>query len=75
MKLIWFILFLQFNPYFYDPLLQAIYQTPPMPREIQSEYRDSTEQISDYRNDNPEPEHLSWNLGVPDNLPELEVTY
>lgn len=24
---------------------------------------------------NSEPEHYSWNLGTPDNLPEIEIIY
>lgn len=67
--------FLQFTLYQFDPLLQAMYSTPPEPRWNQSVSQEVEEQTSEYRNDNPEPEHLSWELGVPDNLPELEIVY
>ena len=72
MKLIQFVLLLQFSLYQYDPLLQAIYQTPTW---SQQEPQEEIEQSSDYRNDNPEPEHFSWELGTPDNIPETEVIY
>lgn len=67
--------FLQFTLYQFDPLLQAIYQMPAQPIDSQSISQDNTEQTSEYRSDSSEPEHLSWELGVPDNLPELEIVY
>jgi len=62
--------------YSQDALLQAIYGNRYNPEQYQKEYEEETEvSNSEIPNDSEEAEHLSWKLGRPDNLPELEIYY
>lgn len=77
MKLVWFILLLQFNLYQFDPLWQSMYQTYPAPSEQEPktyDYKESDTYQENYSSD-AEAEIYHWELGTPDNIPETEVIY
>lgn len=70
----WLLFIITFNQcYSQDALLQAIYGNW-YNQDYQKEYEEKIEAVNLESNDG-EGEHLSWQLGTPDNLPELEIYY
>jgi hypothetical protein len=72
MRVIIFILLFPFNSIAQDALLEAMFRNWSMSKEEQDpEYSDS---YSEFPNDY-EAEVYHWELGTPDNIPEIEIIY
>lgn len=67
MRILAFILLFPFNSIAQDALLEVMMRNWKRPT-------NEPEPEAQYWN-NEEPEHYSWRLGEPDNLPELEIIY
>lgn len=66
-----FILLFPFNSIAQDALLQAIYGNWYNPNKYENE--DKAESVESY--DESEAEIYHWELGTPDNIPEIEIIY
>ena len=67
---------ISFNLYAQDALLQAIYGNWYNQEKYESEYKDKESnslEIPDSSDE--EAEYYSWNLGIPDNIPETIIIY
>jgi hypothetical protein len=68
MRIICFLLLFPFNSIAQDALLEAMF------KDWSTEQTEDENNYSDFPN-NSEPEVYHWELGTPDNVPEIEIIY
>jgi hypothetical protein len=71
MAMLIFILLIPFNSIARDYLLEAMFANW---NEADVTFSDSNTEKSDY-SESSEAEFYSWELGTPDNIPEIEIIY